>query len=174
MGFQTKVYREQMYILTDLEYIQLDLDESLTNINSVMGNRYIKRLRDRGETLQRNLNLFSDIFDKWKECQRNWLYLENIFQSEDIRRETQQDYAEFEKVNRNWVKMMTGVNSNNKIKGYCTLKTQRELNNNNEMMDKIQKNLEKFLKSKRLAFARFFFLSNDELLQILAAAKDIK
>ena len=41
-------------------------------------------------------------------------------------------------------------------------------------MDIIQKNLETFLENKRIDFPRFFFLSNDELLQILAAAQDIK
>lgn len=44
-----------------------------------MGNRYISRLKERGDKMQKALNLLADIFDQWKECQRNWLYLENIF-----------------------------------------------------------------------------------------------
>ena len=41
-------------------------------------------------------------------------------------------------------------------------------------MDDIQKHLETFLENKRKDFPRFFFLSNDELLQLLAAAQDIR
>ena len=41
-------------------------------------------------------------------------------------------------------------------------------------MDKIQKNLEDYLEEKRGEFPRFYFLSNDELLQILANSQDVK
>jgi dynein heavy chain len=40
-------------------------------------------------------------------------------------------------------------------------------------MEKIEKNLELYLESKRKDFPRFYFISNDELLQILASAQEI-
>jgi dynein heavy chain len=44
--------------------------------------------------------------------------------------------------------------------------------NANKNLDKIQKSLSEYLESKRLIFARFFFLANEDLLQILAQTKN--
>jgi dynein heavy chain len=43
-----------------------------------------------------------------------------------------------------------------------------ELTRHNETMEEIERNLADYLDEKRRGFARFYFISNDELLNLLA------
>lgn len=49
-----------------------------------------------------------------------------------------------------------------------------QFQNNNSLLDQVQTCLEAYLESKRVIFPRFYFLSNDELLEILAQTRNPK
>ena len=59
------------------------------------------------------------------------------------------------------------------VLGVCSSKKLLEMFvESNKLLDSVQKGLADYLETKRLAFSRFFFLSNDELLQILSQTKN--
>jgi dynein heavy chain, axonemal len=126
--------------------------------------------------MQDRLNLIFDTLEQWRECQRNWLYLENIFSSQDIRKQRPKDYQEYDVVNKSWIKLMKQVVVKRGVRQQCGASTQRyhELVKWNRTMESVQKNLEDYLEEKREQFPRFYFISNDELLQILANSADLR
>jgi len=50
-----------------------------------LGNRYLKRQRLQAEELQKIIYNAMLIIDDWLIVQKNWIYLENIFGSGDIK-----------------------------------------------------------------------------------------
>jgi len=55
------------------------LDEGIAAINMILGNRFVKVMRPEAEKVKKELNILSEAVDQWVEVQRQWCYLENIF-----------------------------------------------------------------------------------------------
>ena len=107
-------------------------------------------------------------------CQKAWLYQEPIFQSEDIARQLPAENKRFQQVNKNFKFLTNKAHEIDFTMPFC-LQTERCLElfkESNDLLDKVQKGLNQYLENKRSSFARFYFLSDDELLTILSEAKD--
>ncbi len=143
-------------------------------MNNVLGSRYVKRLLKSAEYLKKKLDLLQETLEEWIVCQRNWIYLENIFSSSDIKKRLTNEFADFDKIDFSFKKLMGKVYKHRKVLQFTqTSATLEELTRNNAVMEKIQKQLDEYLESKRIEFPRFYFLSSDELLEILANALNV-
>jgi dynein heavy chain len=176
LEFDVRPYKEvkDLYILGDTSEVVASLDDSLVTINTVLGSRYVGGIRSYVDTWRAKLMVFQETLDEWLMCQRNWMYLETIFGSADIIRQLPGPAKTFQAVDKSWKSIMKQTNDDpNALKAGThdkfRLETFRSHNNN---LDQIQKDLEDYLETKRMGFPRFYFLSNDELLEILSQSKD--
>ncbi|XP_047189968.1 dynein axonemal heavy chain 6 isoform X2 [Scophthalmus maximus] len=164
---------KDVFILGGVDEIQVLLDDSLINVGTVASSRYVLPIKPRVDALLRQLNLFNQTLDEWLICQRNWLYLESIFLAPDINRQLPEEAKMFLKVDKSWKEIMARAN---KMPNALRASTHPDLlgtfQQNNVLLDDIQKCLEAYLESKRVIFPRFYFLSNDELLKILAQTRN--
>ena len=168
-------YRDykDVFILGGIEDIQTQLEDSQVTIATIKASRFIGPIKNDVERWDKQLTLFSETLDEWMTCQRSWLYLESIFNAPDIQRQLPDEAKMFSQVDRSWKEVMRKVARNpNAVKSGTTPGLLEIMQQNNIMLDKIQKCLEDYLESKRLLFPRFYFLSNDELLDILAQTRN--
>ena len=170
--FTVKQYKgKELYVLDDVETLLNTLDESLANTNTILGSRYIKPLLSQAETWRTTLLNLQAIMDEWVTCQHQWIYLENIFSGQDIKKQLANEAMKFEQVDkffRNLMQRAYKIAQPLKLLKLFKGDLLDSLRRHNKTLDEIQKLLEDYLETKRKAFPRFYFLSNDELLEILA------
>eukprot|EP00899_Mesostigma_viride_P012150 jgi/Mesvir1/20936/Mv08007-RA.1 len=167
-------YRETgTYIMRLEESIAQMLDDHMVMTQSMNFSPYKKPFEERITQWESQLKLASEILEEWTLLQRQWMYLEPIFSSEDILHQLPLEGKRFATVDRTWRKTLHAAHQTPHILTTCSShKLLESFVEGNRMLDSVQKGLADYLETKRMLFSRFFFLSNDELLQILSQTKN--
>ncbi|KAL7706715.1 dynein heavy chain cytosolic putative [Lotmaria passim] len=153
---------------------QEKLDDQMLLTQSLAFSPFKKLFEEQIAAWEASLRLVQDVLDAWLLCQKSWLYLEPIFQSEDISRQLPSEYKRFQQVHKNWQLLTNEAHRIDRTLDFCT-NTDRcleLLKENNEQLEMVERGLNQYLENKRASFARFYFLSDDELLTILSDARD--
>ena len=160
------------YILRSAEDIKIQLEDHMLNIQTMSGSRFVGIFLEKVKEWEKTLFHISECMDIWYVVQRKWMYLDRVFAgAEDIRMQLPEEAAQFDGISQNFQKIMMATNDEpNIIKACCVEKRLATFEDLSEKLDRCQKSLSQYLNSKRDAFARFFFISDDELLSILGSS----
>ena len=172
--FKFVPYRETgVFILTAIDDIHQLLDDHILKAQTMRSSPFIKAFEEEMQIWENKLLLMQDIIDQWLTCQATWMYLEPIFSSEDIVRQMPTESKNFRRMDKIWRKITAYAYEHAYVLKVTDMPNiLQELMLCNSLLDEIQKGLNEYLEKKRLFFPRFFFLSNDELLEILSETKD--
>ncbi|CAG9861035.1 unnamed protein product [Phyllotreta striolata] len=161
------------YILTSLDDVQIILDDHILRALMMRGSIYVKPYEVEVEEFYQKLVRINRTIDVWGRVQVQWLYLLPIFSSKDIVAQMPEEGNLFKDVNDIYKRYMDVVAREPRvyetaggagvmeIMEYCV-----------ELLEQINDGVINYLERKRLFFPRFFFLSNDEMLEILSETKD--
>ena len=175
LTFTLSAYRDckDIFILAGVDEIIMLLEDHQATLQTMLASRFVFGVRNRVEGWEKKLAHLSESLDEWLTLQRSWMYLEPIFGAPDIQKQLPQETVDFLRVDQNWKDIMRKTRKRpNAIEAACTSGLLDTFLEANRCLERIQKSLEDYLETKRMGFPRFYFLSNDELLEILSQSRD--
>ncbi|CAD7695690.1 unnamed protein product, partial [Ostreobium quekettii] len=160
--------------LRSTEDVFASLEDNAVTLSTMKASRFFVVFEKDITHWEQLLSLVSEMIEIVLQVQRNWMYLENIFiGSEDIQKQLPQESLLFEEVHQTFMASMKKLRDASLVTAACSLPGILEtFSDMDAKLEKIQKSLENYLESKRQQFPRFYFLSSDDLLEILGQAKD--
>ncbi|XP_052104325.1 dynein axonemal heavy chain 2-like isoform X7 [Mytilus californianus] len=158
--------------LVSIDNIFTALDDNQVQLSTMKASRFVKAFEQDVDKWEKTLSQILEVVETLLQVQKQWMYLENIFLGEDIRKQLPRESADFDDVNAKWKVIMTRMHKEkNALRCTHHEGVLEALSEMNLKLEDIQKSLDTYLETKRGIFPRFYFLSNDDLLEILGNSK---
>ncbi|XP_034231069.1 dynein heavy chain 2, axonemal [Thrips palmi] len=161
-----------VYSLKAVDNVFQALEEHQVGLSSMKSSKYVEPFVEKVDFWEKALSLILEVLETTLTVQRQWLYLENIFTGEDIRKQLPTETEDFNQLSELWMEITGLMHSDtNAKKATHHPGLLDKLNQINSKFEYIQRALEKYLETKRHIFPRFYFISNEDLLEILANSR---
>ncbi|KAM4540607.1 dynein axonemal heavy chain 2-like [Fundulus diaphanus] len=167
-------YKEEGHFrLRGTEDVFQTLDDNQVILSTMKASRFVKAFEREVDQWEQQLFHVLEVIEMILAVQRNWIYLENIFQGKDIRDQLPNECREFAAVSDNWKTIMSRLHKDKKaLQGTHHPGLLENLSDMSTKLEEILKALDMYLETKRQIFPRFYFLSNDDVLEILGQSQN--
>lgn len=158
------------YIIGALDETIEFVDDHSMQLMGMMSQKDVEEFKETVLEWQRKLKTVDTVLGIWIKVQKNWQRLETIFlASEDIKAQLPEDTKRFQKVDTEWRELMIEAAEEPGVITACNFEGREELLF--ELFSEIElceKSLNEYLEQKKKIFSRFYFVSNQALLDILS------
>ncbi|WWC63949.1 uncharacterized protein I303_106555 [Kwoniella dejecticola CBS 10117] len=150
--------------------------EHLNSLTAMRMSPYYRVFEEDAAAWEEKLNRIHVLFDVWIDVQRQWVYLEGIFSGKaDIKHLLPVESARFQNINSEFLTVMKKVNKSPFVLDVLYIAgIQKNLERLADLLTKIQKALGEYLEKERSSFPRFYFVGDEDLLEIIGNSKDIR
>ena len=169
---QLKEVKLETLKMKDEDTEKLEQDQLL--IQTISASKYMAHFEEEVVYWQRGLTSINDTVSLLSEVQKTWSFLINLFRfSEEVKNELKNETKDFAKIDREVEDLLKNSARFENILEFCIQDYEEEtvlakLTTIAHELAKCQKGLNNFIAEKRKVFPRFYFLTMEELLDILA------
>ncbi|XP_056446392.1 cytoplasmic dynein 1 heavy chain 1 [Gadus chalcogrammus] len=149
--------------------------EHINSVSAMKLSPYYKVFEEDALSWEDKLNRIMALFDVWIDVQRRWVYLEGIFTgSADIKHLLPVETQRFQNISTEFLTLMKKVTKSPLIMDVLNIQgVQRSLERLADLLGKIQKALGEYLERERSSFPRFYFVGDEDLLEIIGNSKNV-
>lgn len=159
-----------IYTLKMIEENFEQLEEHQLQINNMLLSKFVAHFEKIVEKWKQDLGAVYDVIQLLTDVQKSWSFLENLFiHSEEVKKELPKESENFVGIDKDMKVIMSEGGKVKNILEFCTKAGM--LNKLEEIQAQLkicEKALNDFLDGKRRAFPRFYFVSVNDLLDILS------
>ncbi|ETE61722.1 Cytoplasmic dynein 1 heavy chain 1, partial [Ophiophagus hannah] len=149
--------------------------EHINSVSAMKLSPYYKVFEEDALSWEDKLNRIMALFDVWIDVQRRWVYLEGIFTgSADIKHLLPIETQRFQSISTEFLALMKKVSKSPLVMDVLNIQgVQRSLERLADLLGKIQKALGEYLERERASFPRFYFVGDEDLLEIIGNSKNV-
>ena len=173
-GLDMVNYQNKVRLIRGWDDLFTKCSENLNSLQAMRHSPYYKEFEEEAESWEDKLNRIHLLFDIWIDVQRQWVYLEGVFiGNNDIRHLLPTETSRFSNINTEFLAVMKKVNKAPFILDVLVIPgVQKSLERLAELLNKIQKALGEYLECERVSFPRFYFVGDEDLLEIIGNSND--
>lgn len=168
--------RDNIGIVTEWDKLFNTIEDDLSSLASMKHSPYfatVKQFQEESATWESKITALRAIFSVWVEVQRKWLYLRGIFRNEDIKIQLPSQFSTFKTVDNEQVTLMKKVSSQPSCLGLLLYENlAKQLERCDATMVLIQKSLIDYLDAQREIFPRYYFVNNNDLVEIIGNSNE--
>eukprot|EP01032_Pedospumella_encystans_P010301 gene10301-12053_t len=168
--------RDGVKIVIGWDVLFTALEDNLNSLVSLKQSPYFRNVHEFQEdttSWESRLTHLRGIFEVWVEVQRKWLYLRGIFKNADIKAQLPAQFTKFKSIDSEYLNITKRVASKPTVLDLLQLDNlQRQLERQDATMALIQKALGDYLEKQRQIFPRFYFINNDDLVEIIGNSNE--
>ena len=167
-------YQKKCRLIRGWDDLFAKCSDHLNSLQAMRHSPYYKEFEEEASAWEDRLNRIHVLFDVWIDVQRQWVYLEGVFTGNaDIKHLLPVESSRFQNINGEFMSVLKKVYRSPQVLEVLNIPdVQRSLERLADLLNKIQKALGEYLEKERVAFPRFYFVGDEDLLEIIGNSND--
>lgn len=168
-------YNKKCRLIRNWDRLFEQLNNDIGALGSMKNSIYFATFEKQVVDLEARLNALFVLLDSWIDVQRQWVYLDGVFGSNtDIKTLLPVESNRFTNISYEFMSLLKKVARYLVVMDVVAIPgIQTSMDKFGDSLVKVRKSLSDYLEKQREIFPRFYFVGNEDLLEIIGASVDM-